>query len=216
MKNKKIVIFSIVALLVVFLAAIFAFNKSEEKKIEEIANKSTVGAPFVREHSPQFGSNENNIVIVEFLDPQCEACAAFHPIIKKVFNEYEEETKLVIRYLANHKNSKFTVRILEAARKQGKFNEVLEIIYKYQPQWANRNNPQPQLLWNYLPQAGLDMVKLKNDFESNYIDGLLSLDRNDAQTLNVLGTPSFYVNGKPLKRLSYQSLLDLVESEIYK
>ncbi len=215
MKNKKVVLLSVVLLVVGFIAVAMFYQKGQDDKIEKIAANSS-GAPFVREHSPKFGKNKNKVIIVEFLDPECEACASFHPVIKKVFGEYTNETQLVVRYLANHRNSKFAVRILEAARIQGKFNETLDVIYDTQPQWADHNNPQPQLLWNFLPQAGLDMTKLRADFDSNYIDGMLNLDRTDAQKLQVRGTPTFFVNGKQLKKLSYQSLLDLVESEIYK
>ena len=215
MKNKIAAALAVIVLAILFVVATNFYKKSEDQKIENLSASSS-GAPFVRDHSPSFGENKNNVVIVEFLDPQCEACKAFHPVIKKVFKEYQEESKLVIRYLANHGNSKFVVRLLESARKQNKYNEALEVIFNTQDQWANHNNPQPQLLWTFLPQTGLDMVKLRSDFDSNYIDGMLNLDRNDAQSLNVRGTPTFFVNGKMLKKLSYQSLLDLVESELYK
>ena len=215
MKNKKVVLLSIVLLILGFIAVSMFYQKSEDKKTQKMASDSS-GAPFEREHSPKFGENDNNVVIVEFLDPECEACGAFHPIIKKVFNEYEKETKLVIRYLDNHTNSKFVVRILEASRKQGKFKKTLDVVFKYQPKWADHYNPKPQLLWDFLPEAGLDMIKLKNDFENNSIDEILNLDRMDATKLRVRGTPTFYVNGKKLPTLSYKSLLDLVESEIYK
>jgi len=215
MKNKKVVLYSIVLLVVGFIAVAMFYQQSIDAKTEKLAAKSS-GAPFVRDHSPSFGKNENKVTIVEFIDPECEACRAFHPAIKKVFNEYKDETRLVIRYLDNHKNSKFAIRLLEAARKQNKYEEALEIMFKYQSQWAQHNNPKPQLLWDILPQAGLDMKKLREDFDSNYIDGMLNLDRSDATKLGVRGTPTFYVNGKALKKLSYQSLLDLVESEMYK
>lgn len=215
MKNKKIVLFVLILLLVGFIAAVTTYQNSVDTKNQElVANKN--GAPFFRDHSPSFGENKNKVIITEFLDPECEACSSFHPIIKEVFNDYKVETKLVIRYLANHQNSKFAVRLLEAARVQNKYNEALEIIFKYQPKWAQHNNTKPELLWEFLPEAGLDMAKLKADFENNDIDEMLNLDRKDASTLGVRGTPSFYVNGKKLRELSHKVLLDLVESEIYK
>jgi len=215
MKNKKVVIFTLLLLVVGFIAAITVYQNSVDSKNQELmAGKN--GAPFVRNHSPSFGENKDNVIITEFLDPECEACSAFHPIIKEVFNDYKLETKLVIRYLANHQNSKFAVRLLEAARVQNKYNEALEIMFKYQEKWAKHHNTKPELLWEFLPEAGLDMAKLKADFENNDIDEMLSLDRKDASTLGVRGTPSFFVNGKKLRELSHKALLDLVESEIYK
>ena len=214
MKNKKIVLLSVVLLIIGFVIGTMYYQKSVDNKNQEIAREN--GAPFVRAHSPSVGKNLKKVTIVEFLDPECESCRAFHPAIKKVFSEYKNETRLVIRYLANHGNSKFAIRLLEAARLQNKYGEAMEVVFKYQPQWGNHHNPNPQLLWGFLKEAGLDMKKLRSDFESNNIDELLSLDKEDAYELGVRGTPTFYVNGKVLKSLSYQSLLDLVESEIYK
>jgi len=215
MKNKKVVLFTLVLLVVAFIGVLFLYQNSVDNKNQELmANKN--GAPFQRAHSPSFGENKNKVVIVEFLDPQCGSCSAFHPIIKEIFNDYKMETKLVLRYLDNHNNSKFAIRLLEAARLQNKYNETLEIMFKYQQRWGNTNNPKPKLLWDFLPEAGLDMAKLKKDFENNDIDEMLNLDRKDATTLGVRGTPTFYVNGKVLRVLSHKGLLDLVESEIYK
>jgi len=215
MKNKKVVLGLVVLLIVGFFVAVTAYQNSMDSKNQELS-ANTKGAPFVRQHSPSFGLNKNNVIITEFLDPECESCSAFHPIIKEVFNDYKDETKLVIRYLANHGNSKFTVRLLEAARLQNKYNEALEVIFKNQNKWAQHNNPKPELLWTLLPSAGLDMKKLRADFENNDIDNMLDEDRKDASTLGVRGTPTFFVNGKKLHKLSHKALLDLVESEIYK
>jgi protein-disulfide isomerase len=215
MKNKKLVLSTILLLIVGSIVAVLAYQKSIDTKNQELLTNQN-GAPFTREHSPSFGENKNNVIITEFLDPECESCSAFHPIIKEVFNDYKKETKLVLRYLDNHGNSKFAVKILESARLQDKYKETLEVIFKYQPLWAPHHNPQPQLLWTFLPEAGLDMKKLRADFNTIDVDKMLELDRIDAQVLGVRGTPTFFVNGKRLQELSHKALLDLVESEIYK
>jgi len=215
MKNQKQVLFVVLLLFMAFISiAIFYQNNVDSKNQEFIANKN--GAPFVRDHSPSFGNNKNDVTIVEFLDPQCISCSVFHPIIKEVFNDYKEETKLVVRYLGNHGNSKFSIKLLEAARMQNKFDETLDVIFKYQDKWAEYNNEKPELLWTFLPEAGLDMKKFRTDFNNLDLDDMLNADRDDARKLGVTGTPTFYVNGKILKSLSHQALLDLVESEIYK
>ena len=215
MKNKKIVVFSLLLLVAGFIVGIMMYQYSVDTKNQKMLAQKN-GAPFVRDHSPSFGENQNSVIITEFLDPECEACSAFHPTIKEVFNDYKIETKLVLRYLANHQNSKFAIRILEAARVQNKYNEALEVIFKNQNKWAQHNNEKPELLWEFLSKIDLDMVKLKNDFNNNDIDEMLNLDKKDAYTLGVRGTPTVYVNGKVLRELSHKELLDLVESEIYK
>jgi len=215
MKNKKIVLGIVVLLVIGFFLAIKSYQSGVDTKNQELATTSG-SSLFVKEHSPSFGENKSSVIITEFIDPECESCAAFYPAIKEVFGDYNVETKLVIRYLAFHNNSKFAVKLLESARLQNKFKETLEVMFKTQNQWAQHHNPQPELLWILLPEAGLDMAKLKEDFEKINVDKILELDSEDATTLGVRGTPTFFVNGKKLHELSYKALRDLVESEIYK
>lgn len=217
MQNKKTVFISILILGLISIGTIFAFNKSESKKIEKLAEQNASEAPFIRPHSVKFGDNKKNITIVEFVDPECVACRAFDPAVYNIYKEYYEDVQLVIRYLANHKNSEIVIKILEASRAQDKYKEVSRIIYKYQPIWASTTNPNVESLWTYLKEVeGLDVAKLKEDVAIIDISKILKLDREDARTLNVRGTPSFFVNGKELKDLIYQDFLDLVETEIYK
>lgn len=215
MKNKKIVILSSLFLLISFLIFSVIYKNNQSQNLEKIATSSD--SVLVRDHSISFGENKNNIVIVEFLDPECESCARFHPVIKAVYKEYSDEIKLVIRYLANHKNSKFTIQILESARKQNKYNEVLEVIFKTQNIWAKHNNEKPELLWKLLEKVeGLNIQEIKDNMKNESIEKIIEIDRQDAQALKVRGTPSFFVNGKRLTTLSYDALINLVESEIYK
>ena len=214
MKNKNIVVISIFAVVALFFGAWSFYNDNESEKLKKF---SSSGEPFIRAHSPSFGDNKKGIVVVEFLDPECEACAYFYPMIKQVYKDNYEDIKLVYRYLDNHKNSKFAVKLLESARKQDKYKESLDVIFKTQNKWALHNAEKPQLLWQYLSEIeGMDMVRLKKDFQEINVDTMLSQDRADATKLGVRGTPTIFVNGKKLNRLSGQSLNDLVDSEIYK
>src|SRR5690606_12369173 len=137
--------------------------------------------------------------VVEFVDPECESCAMFHPILRKLYKEYHEDIQLVVKYIPNHLNSKFAIRILEASREQNKYEEVLSIIFEKQPLWAQHNNEKPELLWEFLSTIpDLDMNKLKEDSKNPKIDKIMEIDSSDARELEVRGTPTIFVNGKRL------------------
>ncbi|RXK00302.1 disulfide bond formation protein DsbA [Arcobacter sp. CECT 8986] len=214
MKNKSLVVLSLGVIVVLFIVAAYFFKQNQSSKLENFNN--TNKAPFVRDDSISFGKDDAKITIVEFMDPQCGSCAAFHPIVEAVFKEYFQDTKVVYRYLANHQYSKYAIKIIEAARLQGKYKEALEIIFKTQRAWANINNPKPELIWEYLATSSINMEKLKKDFSTINIDDMLKTAREDAKTLNVQGTPTIFVNTKELDELSYKALLKLVEDEIMK
>ncbi|WP_368031147.1 DsbA family protein [Arcobacter sp. s6] len=215
MQNKKLVLSSILVLVLIFLGLGYFYKNNEVKK-EELQTKSNSNS-LIRDHSIKFGDNKKNISVVEFLDPECESCALFHPIMRKLYKEYHEEIQLVVRYVPNHKNSRFAIKILEASRIQNKYEEVLSVIFEKQPLWAQHNNEKPELLWEFLAVIpDLDINKLKEDSKNPEIEKIMDIDTQDANQLNVRGTPTIFVNEKRLSVLSQKDLFDMVESEIYK
>ncbi len=169
---------------------------------------------FVRDHSPTLGSNDAKVYLVEFTDPACETCAAFSPFVKQMLKENEGKLKLVIRYAPFHTGADYFVKILEAAKKQGKYWETLDVMFKSQPYWASHHNPQPQKIWQFLKSTGLDLDKIKADMNDPAIGKIISQDLADAKALNVRKTPGFFVNGKPLVSFGREQLYQLVQSEI--
>ena len=53
---------------------------------------------------------------VEFLDPACETCRAFYPIVKDILKQYPNDVRLVIRYAPFHAGSDQVVKLLEAGK----------------------------------------------------------------------------------------------------
>ncbi len=104
----------------------------------------------------------------------------------------------MVRYAPLHRGSDRAVKILEAARQQGKYWEVVEKALETQPQWAAHDSPNPELIWELIANTGLDVAKAKAAADSPEIDQLLKQDVADMKALKVERTPSFFVNGTPL------------------
>jgi protein-disulfide isomerase len=115
-----------------------------------------------------------------------------------------------------HKGSDTAVKILEAARQQGKYWEALEKTMAAQPQWAAHHNPQPEMIWELIGDLGLDIAKAKAAAASPEIDQLLRQDVADMQALKVDRTPGFFVNGTPLREFGETQLKALVAQELAK
>ena len=105
MKNKNLVVITLLVLIALFVGGSYAFKSSEEKKVQAVTSSIDYKKePFIRDYSPTFGDNEKEIYVVEYIDPECESCALFNSVIKDFYRQYYKDIKLVIRYLANHKN----------------------------------------------------------------------------------------------------------------
>ena len=203
---------SCLVLLFVFMFASSWYKGQQAERLGFMAQEDA--SVFVRDHSPTLGSDDAKVHIVEFMDPACETCAAFSPFVKQMVDANSGKVKLVIRYAPFHQGADFFVKILEAARKQGRYWETLDVMFKSQRHWASHHNPQPERIWQFLPMAELDIERIKADMNDPAITELIRQDLADSRTLNVRKTPGFFVNGKPLETFGYQQFQQLVESEI--
>jgi protein-disulfide isomerase len=212
MKTHIIFGLSVVALIIAFVVGSSYYKGKQAEKIGFLAQENA--ELFVRGHSQTLGSDDAKVYIIEFMDPACETCAAFSPFVKQMIIDNPGKIKLVLRYAPFHDGADYFVKILEAAKKQEKFWETLNVMYKSQPYWASHHNPQPQKIWQFLPQAGIDVEQIRQDMDDPAIAKLIDQDIADAKTLNVRKTPGFFVNGKPLQTFGSKQLLQLVQSEL--
>jgi protein-disulfide isomerase len=213
MKKSFIVIGTIVLAAVAFLAGSKLYQQSQTSERADLA--SSRSANLVRPHSPIFGSESAKVTIVEFLDPACETCGAMAPLVKSLVTaNFGQQVRLVVRYAPLHQGSDQIVRILEAARLQGKYWEALEAVLASQSMWASHDNPRPELVWNIIGNVGVDIAQAKADMQNPKITETLRLDREDLVALKVTKTPEFFVNGKPLPQFGPEQLKALVKSEV--
>jgi protein-disulfide isomerase len=210
----KYVIFGF-ACIVLFFIFVFASSYYKGKQVEKYGFMARENAElFVKDHSPTLGSADAKVYLVEFMDPACETCAAFSPLVKGIMDANPGKIKLVLRYAPFHDGADYFVKILEAAGRQGMYEKTLDIMYKSQPYWASHHNPQPEKIWQFLRESGLDLERLKADMNDPAIEKIIARDLADAKALNVRKTPGFFVNGRPLQTFGYQQLQALIYSEI--
>jgi protein-disulfide isomerase len=212
MKQKHVVIFSAILLVIAIVAgAIYHQSQNSKAAAEAYQHDRTT---FVRDYSPSTGSPTAKVEIVEFFDPACDTCKAFYPMVKKLMDDHPGKIRLYERYAPFHHGSDSVVKILAAAHMQGKFWQTLEAVFAAQSDWAPHHRPQPDLVWNYIGGVGLDMDRLRQDMNSPVMDKIVQQDLGDAQKLNVTATPEFFVDGKPLPSWGWEQLKSLVESEL--
>ena len=213
MQNKKLVLLSTIAVIVLFLVVGYIYkNKESEKFIKMSEEQSSL---FQRDYSFVIGNKDAKVQLVEFFDPACETCALFHPHVKEIMKKNEGKIKLVLRYAPYHKDSDYAVMILEGAREQGLFIDVLDFIFDTQNYWVKHHQVNIKDLWDILPNVkGLDMQKLKEFIESKKANAIIKQDLEDAKTLGANKTPSYFVNGKPLQEFGLENLKKLIDSEL--
>ena len=199
-------------LVAVFFAAASYYKSWRSAELGFMAQENA--SVFVRPHSSTLGSDSAKVFLVKFTDPACETCAAFSELVKQAMDAFPGQIKFVVRYAPFHTGSDGAVRILEAAKNQGKYWETLKLLYRRQSTWTEHHRVVPDRIWPLLPEVGLDVARVRADMRDPRISAIIEQDLADAEALGVRKTPGFFVNGKPLETFGQRPLAQLIKAEI--
>lgn len=211
MKNKYLIILgSVFALILFFMVGAKMYQTQQAiQKTDAVGQNSEV---FEREYSPRLGRSGAPVLIVEFLDPECESCRQFYPYVKMLMKDFEGKVQLIVKYAPFHGNSRYAISILEAARKQNRYWEALEVMFQHQPEWGSHHNPRPELIWNYIKDIpGINLEQMQVDMKDPKINEMIEQEIQDGMKLGVRATPTFFINGKELEEFSYEGLKAAIE-----
>jgi protein-disulfide isomerase len=207
----KVISITIFVFAVLMGAGVYLYKNSSETKITEAQ------IPLIeRDYASLYGSNDAKVTLVEFFDPACETCARFSPLVKELVKKYNGKLKVISRYAPLHQNSDFVAALLEATRAQGKFEESLELLFENQNLWVKNHISQPELAVSLLQSANVNIDKVFLDMQDEEILRRVAQDMSDMKALGIKQTPSFFVNGKALKKFGYGELVKLIDEEIRK
>ena len=212
--NKQIVALLIVVLVIAVAAATLLSRGDDPQPLQDEAAMRE--AALASEHSPTLGNVNAKVHIVEFLDPACETCALFFPLVKRWMAEVPGDIRLSVRHVAFHTGSDYAVKVLEASRKQDKYWETLEALLASQREWTQHHTVLPDKIGPAIAGVGLDMDQLMADMNSVEVMVRMEKDKKDAILLKVSKTPDYYVNGRPLPSFGQRQLAQLIGEELGK
>lgn len=190
-KSLKLSMAMIVAVLVALVAAV-TFSRAGEEAAPT-GSGSGASAPLVRDDSPRLTSGKK-AVFVEYLDFECEACGAAHPVMTDLREKYGKDVTFVVRYLPLHGNSMNAALAAEAAREQDKFEEMHDKLFETQAEWSHSESSKEKTFEGYAQELGLDMKQYRASLKDPAAAQRIEQSKKDAQTLGVTGTPTFFLD----------------------
>lgn len=215
--NRRTLLIGASALgIIAFAGRAFFLNRQRQAEAEAVFTTTPAVDPALlsRPHSPSFGPEFAKVTLVEFFDPFCEACRAFHPTVMEIKKQFPTQVPVVLRYAVFHEGSGEAVRILEVARMQDKFKQVLDALLEKQPTWALHDGPQMDVAWRVAGAVGLDLKKAASDRLFPGITGVLNQDMADVEAVGIRQTPTFFLDGKRLENVSPASLIAEVKAAV--
>jgi len=116
-------IIAITALIFVAIVGLGLYTKSNKAPVVPIDVSEVLE---IAEDDHVTGDANADVVLVEYLDMQCPACGAFHPIVDQV-KAANPDIAIVTRHfpLHFHRNARAAAAAVEAAAQQGEFEGMV-------------------------------------------------------------------------------------------
>ncbi|XNS28174.1 thioredoxin domain-containing protein [Citricoccus nitrophenolicus] len=206
----------VAAAIIGFLVARGAATDQQPQGAGPSSGQSTQEAgQLVRENSRVLSQAPNEkAVLVEFLDFECEGCAAAYPFVEDLRAEYADTVTFVHRYfpLPGHPNSVTAAVAVEAAAQQGAYEPMYQKMFETQPEWSHTTEDRSDVFRGYAEDLGLDLAAYDAAVADPATRERVELDVADGTALGVSGTPTFYLDGEPLQPNSLEEFTAAVEA----
>ncbi|MFW5703492.1 MAG: DsbA family protein [Patescibacteria group bacterium] len=185
----------------IFLVGAYYVTNTGAPGQEDETGFVPVAAELTPEDHTKWASESANL-LVEYSDLQCPACANFHTVLEGFSQDptITENITFVYRHfplVSAHKNAQIAAYASEAAAQQGKFYEMIDILFVNQTEWENANNPRDMFI-GYAEEIGLDTAQFESDLGSDAVTQKVQQDQQSGLEATVSGTPTFFLNGQRL------------------
>ncbi len=160
------------------------------------------------------GDVNSSVVLFEYLDLQCPACAAFHPIMNQV-KAANPDIAVVTRHfpLHFHRNARMAGAAAEAAGAQGQFDQMVEKQFEEQTLWSGLGTgAASDIFERYAQELGLDIDAFNAYRSSDVALNKVSQDFNGGTAIGVNSTPTFMLQGEKIRASSVQEFQELIDA----
>ena len=154
---------------------------------------------------PMLGNPKAKVTIVEFSDFQCPFCRTFWSgAFQQIKTEYIDTGKVRFVYrdfpLSFHPAAQPAAEAAQCANDQGKFWEMHDKLFQEQEKKGTGtiqfSETDIQKWASQIP--GLDVNKLNECISSNKYKSEVEKDLKDGSAYGVSGTPTLFINGRPI------------------
>ncbi len=156
------------------------------------------------------GPRSAPVVLVEFADYECPYCQKVNPEIQQLKKEYGDSLAVVYKDfpLPMHHGSEKAAEAARCAGEQGKFWEYHDVLFYSQLTTIDALKQHAQTL-------KLDQDAFNTCLDDGKESPAVKKDLEEAKSLGLTGTPSFFVNGHFFSGVvDYQALKDIVNQQL--
>ena len=182
--------------------------QSLAQALQRPAGASTQGTTLTQPSTagqPSLGAADAPVLIVEFADFQCPFCRRFEQeSFERLKTDYIDTG--VVRFVFRdfpltqiHPHAELAAEAAACADEQGEFWPMHDMLFRNQPEWAGGSTAAARQSFRQYAQAlGLKLAQFGACLSDRRYSQSIKQDLQAGSRLGVHGTPTFFINGRPL------------------
>ncbi len=168
---------------------------------------------------------DGKVTIVEYADFECPACRVYAATLNSVYEEFKDKIRIIHKQfpLDNgcnpqiprvfHAHSCYASLMALCAGEQGKYWEMYDFLFENLAEKKTFSETRNSLKAG-APALGLDEISLSQCVEEGRYLPKIEADINESLKVGIEGTPTVFVNGKQVKDLSREALVEAIKNEL--
>ena len=148
----------------------------------------------------QKGDPNAKVLITEYSDFQCPACAHIQPFLKELMKRFEGKVRLGFKHhplKKTHRNALRAAHAAECAADQNQFWAYHDKLFEMQKSWSGLIDPTSEFL-KYADTMALDKDKFSACLKDPSRLVPIEMDLMEAERLGVRSTPTFFIGEERL------------------
>ena len=220
-RKPLVIVFSLVIGVAVVAALYFATRPPvpSSETLPVAAPDAEEFPAFVDQYGVSVGNESAPVVVREFADYQCPACARFADASQRLRKDYVETGKVRFVYfdlpLRQHQNAMPAALAARCAGDQGQYWAMHEKLYSAQSEWSDSNDPAATFT-RYANNLGLEERRFRRCMDTQLHKEAVEQSLQVAVQLRVVSTPTIMVDNIQLTHPGWGQLSAVVERELAK
>ncbi|MBW0147268.1 DsbA family protein [Marinobacter arenosus] len=218
--NRPLFIGVTVLVVVAVAIGLFFLTAKPKPSSDELPVAAPNADPFPAEldqYGVSVGPADAPVVVREFADYQCPACARFSDASQKLKAQYVEAGKVRFVYfdlpLQQHQNAMPAAQAARCAGDQDAYWDMHDKLFAAQSEWSDSGDPVATFS-RYAGDLGLDERRFRRCMTTELHREAVEQSRRVAMQLRVASTPTVLVDNIRLPRPGWGQLSAVVEREL--
>lgn len=220
-RSSKVFVFvGLVIVAVAVVAALYYLTQppgSDSDSLPEVSEDTPAFPAELDRYGISVGPEDAEVVVREFADYQCPACAGFAEASQKLKEEYVEPGKVRFVFfdlpLRQHTHAVKAAMAARCAGDQDQYWGMHDRLFEEQSSWSSAGDPQEHFS-RYAEDLDLNSRRFNRCMESELHREAIEDSSQVAVQLKIASTPTVLVNNIPLNRPQWGQLSAVVEREL--